>query len=117
MMHTIESKGELQMKEYILNKLELGIASCKINTEGAILQAKKGKIELAINHLEIAVAATKCVNNAHDELWEETKGELTNEEFELFAEAETLYFKILKAHKEILKAQQGGLKWENYQRQ
>ena len=57
---------------------------------------KKRKVGLAINFLDIAVTAKKCADRLHDELWKVSDGKLTEEEFKIFCEAETLNQEINK---------------------
>ena len=51
---------------------------------------QKGKVGSAINFLDIAVTAKKCADRLHDEFWKVLDGKLTEEEFKIFCEAETL---------------------------
>ena len=52
------------------------------------------------------VAAKKCADQLHEELWEVSKGNLTDEEFQLFTESETLERELKKAYKELNIARQ-----------
>ena len=45
-------------------------------------------------------------DQVHEELWEVSKGNLTDEEFKLFAESETLDRELKKAYKELNIARQ-----------
>lgn len=91
------------MKKEILERLETEIKACKRHLENGIKKAKERKIGSAINFLDIAQTAKKCADQAHEELWKVSKGNLTDEEFELFAEAEaeTLDRELEKAYKEL----------------
>lgn len=40
--------------------------------------------------------ARQCAEQAHENLWEESNGDLTEEEFEVFCEAETLGMVVKK---------------------
>ena len=94
------------MKQEILERLQTEVKACKRYAESSIKKAKEGKIGSAINLLDIAVTAKKCADQAHEELWKESQGKLTDEEFEIFCEEETLYQDINKAYKELQKARQ-----------
>lgn len=94
------------MKKELLKRLETEVKACKRYAENSIKMAKEGRIGSAINLLEIANTAKKCADQVHEELWETSKGNLTDEEFELFAESETLDRELQKAYKELQKARQ-----------
>ena len=94
------------MKKKLLERLEIEVKACKRYAENSIKKSKKDKIGLAINFLEIAGIAKKCADQVHEELWEVSKGNLTNEEFQLFAESETLDRELKKAYKELNIARQ-----------
>lgn len=89
------------MKKELLERLEKEVKACKRYAESSIKMAKERKIGSAINLLDIANTAKKCADQVHEKLWEASKGNLTGEEFELFAEAETLDKEIQKAYKEL----------------
>lgn len=78
------------MKQEILERLETEIKTCKKYAENGVKKAKEGKIGSAISLLDIAETAKKCADQVHEELWEVSKGNLTDEEFQLFAESEIL---------------------------
>ena len=86
-------------REEIKEILEFEIRNCKTNLEKAVSLAKAGKINAAINRMDIAVMAKNCALQRHAQLWTTTKGNITDEEFELLAEAETLNNLIRKAEK------------------
>ncbi|MDY3006317.1 transcriptional regulator [Anaerococcus porci] len=92
------------MKKDLLERLETEVKACKRYVENSIKKSKEGKIGAAVNLLDIAGTAKKCADQVHEELWEESKGNLTEEEFKLFAESETLDRELKKAYKEIKKA-------------
>ncbi|OLR65181.1 transcriptional regulator [Peptoniphilus porci] len=92
------------MKQEILERLETEVKACKRYAENGVKKAKEGKIGLAINFLDIAQTAKKCANQAHEDIWEVSQGKLTDEEFELFAEAETLDRELQRAYEEIKRA-------------
>lgn len=92
------------MKKEILEKLEIEVKACKKYTESSIKKSKEGRIESAINFLEIAITAKKCASQAHEDLWNVSRGLLTDEEFELFAESETLDKQIQTAYNELQRA-------------
>lgn len=88
----------------ILERLETEVKTCKRYAENSMKKAKEGKIGSAINLLDIANTAKTCADQAHEELWEVSQESLTDEEFELFAESETLAIDIQKAYKAIQQA-------------
>lgn len=94
------------MKKELLQRLETEVKACKRYTENSIRKAQEGKIGAAINLLDIANTAKICADQVHEELWQDSKGDLSEEEFKLFAESETLYQDINKAYKELQKARQ-----------
>lgn len=98
------TKEEGIMKKQLLERLEIEIKACKRYVERAKEKAKEGKIGTAINNLEIANTAKNCALQVHEELWEVSEGNLTDEEFELFTKAETLEREVQKAYAEIKKA-------------
>ncbi|MGF3066958.1 hypothetical protein [Facklamia sp. P12950] len=91
------------MKKEILQRLEREIRACKKYAETAIMRAREGKTDLAISLLDIANIAKTCAGQAHEELWDISQGDLTGEEFDIFAEAEILGHLTRKAYKEIQK--------------
>lgn len=92
------------MKQEILQRIEREAETCKRYAEKSIRKAEEGNIGAAINLLDIAQTAKTCADQVHEELWEESKGNLTEEEFKLFAESEALDRELQKAYKEIKKA-------------
>lgn len=94
------------MKKEILERLETEVKACKRYTESSIKKAKEGKNGSAINLLDIANTAKTCADQLHEELWKESQGNLREEEFELFAESETLDRELKKAYKELNIARQ-----------
>ncbi|WP_311482535.1 transcriptional regulator [uncultured Anaerococcus sp.] len=86
-------------REEIKELLEVEIKNCKANLDKAVNLAKEGKMTAAINRMDIAVMAKNCALQRHAQLWNTTKGNVTEEEFELLAEAETLNSLIRKAEK------------------
>ena len=97
------TKEEETMKKELFKRLEIEVKACKRYTERAVENAREGKIGTAINNLEIANTAKTCALQVHEELWEVSEGKLTDEEFELFAQAETLGRELQKAYEEIKK--------------
>lgn len=89
------------MKKETLQRLANEVKACKRYAEGSIKKAKEGKIGSAINLLDIAQTAKTCADQAHEELWKVTAGNLNDKEFELFCEAETLNQDIQKAYQAI----------------
>lgn len=89
------------MKQEILERLEIEVNACKRYAENSVKKAKKGKVGSAINFLDIAVTAKKCADRLHDEFWEISAGKLTEEEFKIFCEAETLNQEINKVYIEL----------------
>lgn len=89
------------MKQEILQRLEIEVNACKRYAENSVKKAKKGKVGSAINFLDIAVTAKKCADRLHDEFWEISYGKLTEEEFKIFCETETLSREINKAYIEL----------------
>ncbi len=94
------------MKKDLLERLEAEVKACKRYAESSIKKSKEGKTGAAINLLDIAGTAKKCADQVHEELWEVSKGNLTDEEFQLFAESETLDRELKKAYKELNVARQ-----------
>lgn len=92
------------MKQELLQRLETEVKACKRYAENSIKKAKEKNIGSAINFLDIANTAKQCADQVHEELWEISKGNLTDEEFELFSESETLGRELQKAYNEIKKA-------------
>lgn len=99
----LTKEEEIIMKEELLERLEIEVKACKRYTERAKENARKEKIGTAINNLEIANTAKTCALQVHEELWEVSKVNLTDEEFELFAQAETLEREVQEAYEEIKK--------------
>ncbi len=89
------------MKKDILERLETEIKACKRYAENSIKKSREGNIGSAINLLDIAGTAKKCADQIHEELWVVSKGNLTDEEFQLFADSETLDRELKKAYKEL----------------
>ncbi|WP_235860757.1 transcriptional regulator [Peptoniphilus porci] len=79
-----------------MERLETEVNACKRYAENSVKKVKKGKVGSAINFLDIAVTAKKCADRLHDEFWEVSDGKLTEEEFNIFCEAETLNQDITK---------------------
>ena len=94
------------MKKDIIERLETEVKACKRYSENSIKKSKEGNIGSAINLLDIAGTAKKCADQVHEKLWEVSKGNLTDEEFQLFAESETLERELKKAYKELNIARQ-----------
>ena len=94
------------MKKEIFKRLEAQVSACKRYAESSIKKSRQGNIGTAIDLLDIAQSAKICADQAHEKLWEESQGNLTNYEFELFAESETLDRNLKKAYKEIMIARQ-----------
>ncbi len=85
----------------ILERLETEVNACKRYAENSIKNAKKGKVGSAINFLDMAVIAKKYADRLHVEFLEVSYGKLTEEEFKIFCEAETLSQEINKAYIEL----------------
>lgn len=94
------------MKKDLLERLETEVKACKRYAENSIKKSKEGKIGAAISLLDIAGTANKCADQLHEELWKESQGNLNEEEFQLFAESETLERELKKAYKELNTARQ-----------
>lgn len=94
------------MKQDLVKRLQIETENCKRYARNAAKKAKEKKIGAAINLFDIAKMAKTCADQVHEKLWEVSKGKLTDEEFEIFSESETLYKEIDKAYKEIQKARQ-----------
>lgn len=88
-------------KEDILKRLEVEVAGGKRFTQRATERANEGRMTTAWELFDIAKCACECARQAHDDLWEVTKGELNSEEFELFCESESLWVLLDKAHEAI----------------
>ena len=84
-------------REEIKELLEVEIKNCKANLDKAVNLAKEGKMNAAINRMDIAVMAKNCALQRHSQLWDTAEGNVTEEEFELISEAETLHSLIRKA--------------------
>ncbi|MBS4761173.1 hypothetical protein KG089_00455 [Carnobacteriaceae bacterium zg-ZUI252] len=87
-----------------LNGLKTEIKACKKYADLATQQAQKGNVSSAIQFLKIAQTARTCANQAHEALWDLSKGQLSDDAFDRFCEAETLSQVIHKAHKAIQQA-------------
>lgn len=94
------------MKQDLVQRLQIETEACKKYARSAAKKAKEQKIGSAINLFDIAKMAKTCADQVHEELWEVSKVELTDEEFKIFTESETLRTELEKAYKEILKARQ-----------
>ena len=70
----------------------------------AVSYAEQGLTRLAWNCADTAKMAADCAMNAHDELWELSKGNLTDEEFEAFEKAEIVQAKARQAINAAAKA-------------
>lgn len=92
------------MKKEILQRLANEVKNCKRYALNAIKKAEEGKISSAISMFDIAQTAKTCAMKAHEELWKASEGKLNSEEFELFADAETLNKDIQKAYHAIKQA-------------
>lgn len=84
-----------------LQRLATEVKACRRYSLNAIKKAEEGKISSAISMLDIAQTAKTCAMQAHEELWKVSEGKLNSEEFELFADAETLDKDIQKAYQAI----------------
>lgn len=67
------------------------------SAEQAIKRAENDECRLAWSNADTAMMAAKCAMQAHDELWELSKGDLTDEEFEAFEKAEIAMIKARNA--------------------
>ncbi|WP_421793146.1 transcriptional regulator [Gardnerella sp. KA00127] len=92
------------MKKEILQRLTNEVKNCRRYALNAIKKAEEGKIGSAISMFDIAQTAKTCALKAHEELWKASEGKLNSEEFELFADAETLDEDIQKAYQAIKQA-------------
>lgn len=91
-------------KQEALQGLEIEMKACIKYAKASEEKAKEGKIGVAINLLDIAQTAKTCAEQAYDSLWELSKGNLTEEEFEIFCDSETLRQDINKAYQAIKEA-------------
>lgn len=91
-------------KHEALKGLESEMKVCRKYAKASEEKAKEGKIGVAINLLDIAQTAKTCADKAHKSLWEISKGNLTEKEFEIFCDSETLRQDIDKAYQVIKKA-------------
>lgn len=88
-------------KKEALKGLQIETKAAKKYANLAFEKAMEGKRSSAINFLDIAQTAKKCADQAHEALWELSQGKLTEKEFEIFCEAETITLDINKAYQEI----------------
>ena len=65
--------------------------------EKAVEHAANGKTSLAWSCADNAVLFAKCAMQAHEALWELSKGQLTEDEFEAFEKAEVAQIKARNA--------------------
>ncbi len=72
--------------------------------EKAISYAEQGFVTKAWNCADTAKMAAESAMKAHDELWELSKGKLTDEEFEAFEKAEVAMVKARQAINAAAKA-------------
>ncbi len=72
--------------------------------EKAISYAEQGFVTKAWNCADTAKMAADSAMNAHDDLWELSKGNLTDEEFEAFEKAEVAMVKARQAINAAAKA-------------
>ena len=70
----------------------------------AVSYAEQGLTRLAWNCADTAKMAADCAMNAHDELWELSKGNLTDAEFDAFEKAEIAQAKARTAINAAAKA-------------
>ncbi|WP_449460484.1 hypothetical protein [Streptococcus suis] len=73
----------------------------------AIEFAKAGRISKAWDMLDTAKCALTCTNQVHEQLWEFTKGDLTDEEFDIFCQSETVTTVFNQAVKVVKTAMKG----------
>ena len=88
-------------KKEALKGLEIETRAAKKYARLAFEKASEGKRGVAINFLDIATTAKACADKAHEALWNLSKGNLNEKEFELFCESETLGSEINKAYQAI----------------
>ena len=72
--------------------------------EKAVAYAEQGFVTKAWNCADTAKMAADCAMKAHDELWELSKGKLTDAEFEAFEKAEIAQAKARTAINAAAKA-------------
>ena len=89
------------MRKEILEILKVETKAAKRFLKAAGKRADEGKRAKAIELFDIGSMAKKIADKAHDDLWKEAKGKLTEEEFESFIEAETLRGDLIKAYQKI----------------
>ena len=94
-------------KQDLLDRL-LAESKVGINySKKAIEFAKEGRIKTAWNMIDVAQCALTCTKRAHEELWNLTNGDLTEEEFEIFCNSETVTTVFNNALEEIKNAVKG----------
>ena len=91
-------------KQEALKGLESEMKACRKYAKASEEKAKEGKIGVAINLLDIAQTAKTCAEQAHESLWELSKGNRKEKEFEIFCDSETLRQDINKAYQAIKEA-------------
>lgn len=88
-------------RQEALNGLKAETKACKKYLALAEKSIEEGMVAKAINFFDIAQTAKKCAEQAHNALVEFANDELSNEEFEVICEAETLRVEISKVHQTI----------------
>lgn len=91
-------------KKEALKGLKIEMEACRRFAKSSEERAKERKIGFAIRLLDNAQMAKECADKAHEALWELSGGNLTDEEYEIFCDAETLRMDINKAYEAIQRA-------------
>ena len=77
-------------KQDLVKRLEIETRACINFSNKAKAFAKEGNISKAWDILNVAKCALTCTNQVHEQLWELTKGNLTDEEFDIFCQSESV---------------------------
>lgn len=77
-------------KRNLVKRLKLETEAALKYSQSAVRFAQDGKMSKAMNMLDIAKCAVICANDVHEQLWDVSKGNLTDKEFEIFCESETV---------------------------
>lgn len=94
-------------KQDLLERLEIETRACINFSNRAKAFAKEKNIRKAWDMLDTAKCALTCTNQVHEQLWELTKGDLTDEEFDIFCQSETVSTVFNQAVKAVQTARKG----------
>lgn len=87
----------MQKREEARRLAEMEAATAEFYAAAALRHAQAGRTSAAWKCADAAHCAAKCADQAHDELWDAAKGELSDAEWEAFLAAEAAVTAARKA--------------------